>query len=74
MFGNGSEGINQLQKRFSENLIVQSSFFLKYLLTCTFISNCVVIMDIPHQISKRVWAKLYKFDKEFEGFKKEKDL
>lgn len=31
-------------------------------------------MDLPHQISKRVWAKLYQFDYEFEQFKIKKDL
>ena len=31
-------------------------------------------MDLPHQISKRVWAKLYQYDKDYENFKKDKDL
>ena len=31
-------------------------------------------MDLPHQISKRVWAYLGKYDKDYEKFKKDNNL
>jgi hypothetical protein len=41
----------KLSSEFSNNLIDKSFLFLKYIITSTFLSQAIVLMDIPHQFS-----------------------
>lgn len=33
-----------------KNMLSTSTFFIRYVMTCTFMSSCIVILDIGHQL------------------------
>jgi len=40
------------------------------MMTCTFISQSIVLLDLPHQMGMRFYNYLYRKDEEFERFRK----
>jgi hypothetical protein len=39
-----------VQANISRNLVNSSTFFLKYIISCTFLSSCLLIFDVGHQV------------------------
>jgi hypothetical protein len=65
------EGFREMQKRINDNLIQQSQFFLNYLLTTTFLSQCIVLLDLPHWYSTWSAKRVSNNNKQnFENLKK----
>jgi hypothetical protein len=64
------EGFREMQKLINENLIQQSQFFLNYLLTTTFLSQCIVLLDLSHWFSTWQAKKEFSKNNTFENLKK----
>ena len=53
MFSKGlPKGLLETHNIITQNLVKSSSFFIRYLMSCTFLSSCFLIFDIGHQLYK----------------------
>lgn len=57
-------------KIIDDNLIGESGFYFRYLITATFISQAAVLMDVPHWISKHFAKKALNSDEPLLKLKK----
>jgi hypothetical protein len=53
MFNKGlPKGLVETHTIITQNLVKSSTFFIRYLMSCTFLSSCFLIADIGHQLYK----------------------
>ena len=45
---NKTNGVMEIQKIITKNMVKTSTFFIRYVMSCTFLSSCFVIFDIGH--------------------------
>lgn len=48
-------GIMELHSMITTNLVKQSTFFIRYIMSCSFMSSCFLIFDIGHQMYRLVF-------------------